>query len=195
MANPYHKYVFDLDNRTFVGAFEEMYQQENLENFDSWFQDDLNHLTKRLSLSLLSQYNFGSILDFGCGKGTFTHLLKKVNNEVTGIDISETAVAKAQAKYPHLTFHAAKADYFKSAPSYDLIVAMEVLSYLENWDEVIGDMAKCGKYVLISLFIPPNPIGYVKSFDALESVVRRHFKIHTKLLANDDCLLLMAEAL
>lgn len=74
MPQPYHKFVFDTENRLFVGDFETMYQQEDVQNFDSWFQDDMNHLTKRLVLTLLGQYNFNSVLDFGCGKGTFTLL-------------------------------------------------------------------------------------------------------------------------
>ena len=30
----YHKYVFDIDKREFVGSFEEMYQNEQVGNFD-----------------------------------------------------------------------------------------------------------------------------------------------------------------
>ena len=37
---PYHKYVFDAESRQFVGEFEEMYQAEDKEQYDSWFQDD-----------------------------------------------------------------------------------------------------------------------------------------------------------
>ena len=36
----YHKYVFDVNDKKFVGNFEEMYQKESEENFDSWHQDD-----------------------------------------------------------------------------------------------------------------------------------------------------------
>ena len=35
---PYHKYVFDVKRRKFVGEFEEMYQGEDKENYDSWYQ-------------------------------------------------------------------------------------------------------------------------------------------------------------
>jgi hypothetical protein len=65
---PYHKYVFDTDNREFVGQFEEMYQSEDRENYDSWFQEDLTHIGKQISVTILNRYNFKSILDIGCGK-------------------------------------------------------------------------------------------------------------------------------
>jgi hypothetical protein len=48
MDAPYHKYVFDVEQRRFVGDFEKMYQQEDIQHFDSWFQDDMNHMTKNL---------------------------------------------------------------------------------------------------------------------------------------------------
>ncbi len=84
---PYHDFVFDIKQRKFVGKFEEMYQQEDLQAFDSWYQEDTTHITKRLAFCLLEQYNFNNILDVGCGKGAFTHLLKKSNNSAKGCDL------------------------------------------------------------------------------------------------------------
>ena len=103
-SQPYQKYVFDVDKRTFVGQFEEMYKNEDKEDFDSWFQDDFTHLGKQLSLTILNRYNFQSILDIGCGKGAFTQLLKKKNNCVLGTDISGTAIDKAKLRYKEIEF-------------------------------------------------------------------------------------------
>ena len=100
----YHKYVFDTDKREFVGEFEKMYQAEDSQGFDSWLERDLRPLRKTISYAILSAYNFSRILDIGCGKGTFTHLLKKQNNHVVGIDLSETAIRKAQASFPDIDF-------------------------------------------------------------------------------------------
>ena len=95
----YHKYVFDSDKRKFKGNFEGMYQNEERDKFDSWGASNLRNLAKRIHLEIINSYNFQTILDFGCGKGAFTHLLKKRNNTVTGLDISKTAIKKAQATY------------------------------------------------------------------------------------------------
>ena len=81
----YHPYVFDVQKRRFVGKFEEMYQAEDREGFDSWHERDLRPLRKRLALEVLAAYNFSSILEIGCGKGAFTHLLKRNNNRVIGV--------------------------------------------------------------------------------------------------------------
>lgn len=53
MASPYHKYVFDVEQRRFVGDFEKMYQQEDVQHFDSWFQDDMNHMTKKTCIDYI----------------------------------------------------------------------------------------------------------------------------------------------
>lgn len=103
MAN-YHKFVFDTDKRTFVGQFEEMYQHEKIANFDSWHQDDSRQLNRKIALDILGSYNFQRIVDIGSGKGTLTHQLKKINNQVLGLDISSTAIDVARARFPDIEF-------------------------------------------------------------------------------------------
>lgn len=179
----YHKYVFDTENRKFVGQFEDMYLNEDKDNFDSWFQEDLTALKYKISLEILNQYNFESILDVGCGKGAFTHLLKQKNNSVLGVDISETAIKKAKAKFPKVNFQVLKANEILSLnEKFDLAVVMEILSYLETWKEFIGEISKMSTYIFIALYIPENPIGYVKSFEDLSSEVEKHFEIVTKII-------------
>lgn len=190
---PYHKYVFDESNRTFVGKFEEMYLNEDIDNFDSWFQEDMTTLEKQFSLLILNKYNFSSILDIGCGKGTFTHLLKKKNNSVKGIDLSETAIKKAKAKYPEIEFYAMS---LESAilQKYDLVVMMQVLSYIEDWKNVIQKLSKMTKYAYISLYLPPDPIGYIKTFDSLKVAILKYFKVEIEVLANGNNILLLCKS-
>ena len=140
----YHKYVFDVANRSFVGEFEEMYQQESVDNFDSWHQDDSRQLNRHIAFSILNQYNFHNILDLGSGKGSLTHKLKRVNNHVLGIDISETAVNIARARFPDIEFQSFDINSstlasfldgkYKSLsplePPIDLVFCAETLSYL-----------------------------------------------------------------
>ncbi|MFZ5447589.1 MAG: class I SAM-dependent methyltransferase [Thermodesulfobacteriota bacterium] len=179
----YHKYIFNEKKRTFVGKFEEMYREEGFECFDSWHQEDMRVLQNRICQIILNSYNFNTILDVGCGKGTFSHLLKKANNEVTGIDISETAIKIAKGKYPDISFVCVDLNYdsYKELPffqkSYDLILFMEVLSYLPNYEKILEAFAKITKYCLVALFIPENPIGFVKSREAMLSAFQTQFTI------------------
>jgi len=195
MDAPYHKYVFDVEQRRFVGDFEKMYQQEDIQHFDSWFQDDMNHMTKKLALTILAGYNFNSVVDFGCGKGTFTNLLKKNNNNVIGVDISKTAVLKAKAKFTSIDFRVGDAKYFSQMPPVDLVVAIEVFSYVENWKEIFETISKRSSYFFIATYIPLNPIGFIKSIDELEKILTTFFRIETKLVVNNDSSLFFVKSL
>lgn len=182
---PYHKYVFDLKRKKFIGAFEKMYKDEDNKVFDSWFQEDIRHFTKQISLVILNKYNFSKILDLGCGKGTFTSLLKRKNNYVLGIDLSKTAIKKAKSKYPDVDFKSMTVEKALNIPiKWDLIVVMELLSYLNDWNKIIKLAAKKTKYIYISLFVPDNPIGFVKSVNDLKEVVSEYFTIDSHVIFN-----------
>ncbi len=45
----------------------------------------------------------------------------------------------------------------------ELIFTSELLSYIKNWRELLDEISKTAKYLMVSLFIPPNPIGFIKS--------------------------------
>lgn len=182
----YHRYVFDNEKRTFVGRFEEMYQAENTEGFDSWHERDLRMLRKRLSLEILSQYNFSTVLDIGCGKGTFTHLLKKENNVVLGVDGSATAVERAKQSYPDIEFEQMNAvDLAGLRRKVDLVVVMAVLAYVAEWRLVLRMIADIATWIYVAEYIPPNPIGFVKSDAELVREVEKWFHIRTKVLLDD----------
>ena len=195
----YHKYVFDSDRRTFVGNFDEMYEREETEGFDSWQERDLRELRKTISYTILEPYNFSRILEFGCGKGTFTHLLKKRNNEVVALDGSANAIAKARQSFPDIDFRRADLSEIvtmgERGERFDLVVIMCTLAYVESWRDVIRSIARIGRWFYVAEYIPPNPIGFVKSASDLIAEVNSSFKIHTKVQLNDEHCMLLAENL
>ena len=58
-----------------------------------------------------------------------------------------------------------------------MIFSAECLSYIENWRDLINIFSKHTKFILISLYIPENPIGFVKSHDDLEGEISKYFDI------------------
>jgi SAM-dependent methyltransferase len=172
-ARSYHSFVFDEQQRRFVGRFEDMYRAESTEGFDSWHQDDVANLTKRIALELVANRPRLRVLDIGCGKGAFTALLGGTSGAVVGIDISRTAVAVARERNPKARFIeadvAAAGFDLKSVAGadFDLVVCLETLSYIEPWRLFLTQMAAAGRSALVGLYLPENPIGFVKSFDEL----------------------------
>lgn len=177
----YHRFVFDPSGREFVGRFDDMYLAEQDEHFDSWHQEDTRDLTRRLCLAVLAEFNFSRVLDIGCGKGAFTHQLKRRNNAVIGIDISETAIETARGRYPDLEFIPldVRRDPLPgdATTPFDVTVCLETLSYVEGWRALLSSIARCSRRALVALYLPENPIGFVKTFDELVAEFSSHFRI------------------
>lgn len=192
MKNDYHKYIFD--NNKFIGEFEEMYQNEKTD-YDSWLQSDLRDYGYLLSLAILNQYNFNTILDIGCGKGLFTSLLKKKNNNVVGWDISPTAIKKAQTSYPDITFEVVDISKRKYLHFTDLILLKEVLSYVKEWKKVIYRISMVANYLFITVDLPEHPVGFIKSFKELEEEIKKHFDIvvSVKIQTKGNQMLILAK--
>lgn len=187
----YHKYVFDTDARRLVGDFEAMYAAEDREGFDSWHSHDARQLRLQLADVLLSQYNFGSALEIGCGKGTAAQFLKKHNNRVVGIDVSATAIAKAQASFPDIDFRQMDArDVGSLGERFDLVSVQGVFAYIPDWRDVLRTIASMTDYCLIGEYIPPNPIGMVKSAAELAEAFAIHFEIQHQIVLDNEIVIL-----
>lgn len=189
--NSYHKYVFNKSKRKFVGNFEGMYLNEDI---DPWHSSDLSNPAKKIHTAMLGNYNFNTILDFGCGKGAFTHLLKKNNNEVSGVDISSNAIIKAKQMYGHLVDFSTLAEKKWQNKKYELIVCLEVLSYVKQYKQLLETFSIAGSHLHLSLYIRKNPIGYVKNFEELIKYVNLFYKINSKIIYNDESIFLFAKS-
>ena len=190
----YHKYVYNFEKKQFLGNFEEMYQAEDIEGFDSWYQETENNLHRTISLAILERYNFNRILDIGCGKGTFTNLLKRENNYVMGFDISETAISKAKAKYPNIDFRRMEANNILSLSEnhFDLVVCSAVIYYIPNWRNLVKDISAMTQYIYFTVYITRNSMAFVKSFKEMIDEVLKYFVIDTKVVLDNEKLLLLA---
>ena len=187
----YHKYVFDEQGKRLVGAFEDMYKAEDTEGFDSWQSQNVRHLRHRLALEILDDYNFSSVLEIGCGKGSMTQFLKKANNRVLGIDISPTAVEKAKASHPEIEFRAMDALAIDTLDeTFDLAAAMMTLAYVSNWRGLLAKIASVADNALLVEYIPDQAIGAVKSLDDARQEFEKHFNIATDIVLDRNILML-----
>lgn len=177
----YHEFVYDIPRRQFLGRFEELYKDERTRRLDAWHQDALGDRDDvRLAQSVLDDVKASdrvrTVLDIGCGKGTLADHLFSDCESYVGIDVSKTAVEIASMRYPAMRF--VEADIQDGADlsrvlkrthinELDLFFSIQTLSYISNWQDVIRRASEVSRTVLILLYLPPNPIGFVKSFDEL----------------------------
>lgn len=91
-------YVFDSPRPSFaeVSAF---YSQAG--KYDSWLKEERARdiLWKRRLKKLLRRSAQGNLLDIGAGIGQFLHHAQPLFTEVTGTEVSESAVTIAKQKY------------------------------------------------------------------------------------------------
>jgi len=191
----YHKYVFD--GNKFIGDFETMYANEDLEGYDSWHQENNRGLRYSLSTAILNGYTFDKILDLGCGKGCYTNTLKRSNNDVHGVDGSKNAISKAKVRFGDIQFvYSDISEYVNTiSERYDIVVFMEVLSYLKNWKDIINKVSFFTRYLYVTLYLPPNPSGYIKNFEDFKEAITDRYEIkHDIFIASESCLLLFSES-
>ena len=108
------------------------------------------------------------------------------------LDIAPTALDIARERYPDIEFipmdlsNLGMLEAFLEAlpPSNGkrLIFTAELLSYMENWKELIALIARYTDFFMSHLYLPPDPIGFVKTHDELSAVIGEHFNIEEEIL-------------
>ena len=85
--------------------------------------------------------NNTTVLDIGCGGGLVSEGLSKIGATVTGIDFikENIKVAKMHAKKNNLKINYFVKDFEKEkiTSKYDVIIILEVLEHLKNWEKFI----------------------------------------------------------
>ena len=182
---PWHKFVFDIKNRKFVGKFDAMYKSEGKERFDSWNQTKIDD-EKKFSISFIKNKNFKKIIDFGCGKGTLAKKIKNRNNFIIALDSSHEAIRLAKrnnvrkVKFLTIKKNVSIKNFLKIKEKFDLIICVEVLSYIKRWKKYIKQFSKIADNLYVALSLPFSPVGYVKNFTTLEKELLKYYKIKHK---------------
>lgn len=59
----------------------------------------------------------------------------------------------------------------------DLVFSSEAFSYFSNYKELLKEISEVSEYFMISLYLPNDPIGFVKSESELLDSIRYYFEI------------------
>ena len=85
------------------------------------------------TVEMLREQSARTVLDLGCGNGSFSAVLQSQGFKVVGCDASESGIAFAHQAHPHIDFF----EHNLSQPmpsghegSYDAVVALEVVEHL-----------------------------------------------------------------
>ncbi|MDD1665536.1 MAG: class I SAM-dependent methyltransferase [Methanomicrobiales archaeon] len=205
-SDDYRDYV--IKGGMFIGAFEEMYRRVE----DPWNIGDAREIQYDLLLYLIARHRIchggGRILDIGCGRGAFTARLKGLlpDAEILAVDISPTAVRKAEKSYPipGISFSVLdiQAEYTRLRREYDLVVISQMVWYILPrlkviMEHVLTHVLKEGGYLLVNqAFYRPEDQSYGKEMlSTVEDLVRIIGRdpvelIETNRLSNHNAILL-----
>jgi SAM-dependent methyltransferase len=102
----------------------------------------------------------GTLLEIGCGEAHQSAHLAQVCQQLDGVDVSARAVDRARARLPAARFGVGALDALPwPAPTggrYDLVVACEVLYYMDDIGHAVQQMSTLGRACLVSFFGPAS---------------------------------------
>jgi len=150
----------ELHNRTHAAAFyDERYTQGYMEG---WPPDKIARIIDVLHAANLPAT--GSALDFGCGNGVLTEILRQAlpGWNISGTDISEVAVQHARERFPHCTFFASS-DEHAAGRQFDLVFTHHVLEHVFDLDKTLDEIDRYCKPA--SSVIHVMPCGNAGSFE------------------------------
>lgn len=175
-SDDYHDYV--IQGNKLIGQFDRMYQ--NCEN--PWPETEADYealpTTSRVP-EIIKSYGLKKIFSLGCGKGKHLRwLLKKCPGiEVSGCDVSETAVQSCFNKTPEIKARVMSASDLSSFEiEFDLLIAREVVWYiLEDWAELCSILKTKyqGKKIIIELSFYDQQSFGTEFFDGPDQFVEK----------------------
>jgi SAM-dependent methyltransferase len=109
------------------------------------------HALERL-IAMVAALPVHSVLDVGCGSGQNLRALASVHKyRLAGIDISDTALAKARAAVPDAELHRLDAQIDKLEAKFDLVVSLQVVEHVPDDLALMRNLRlMSNRYVMIS---------------------------------------------
>ena len=92
------------------------------------------HHMERYRFALSNIKNKSIVLDFGCGTGYGSQMMRDAGHHVTGIDISDEAITYAKEHYPLGIYVQADITVWQPDTTYDAVTFFEVIEHLSVED-------------------------------------------------------------
>jgi 2-polyprenyl-3-methyl-5-hydroxy-6-metoxy-1,4-benzoquinol methylase len=179
--------------RNFIrtSRWDDIYQQLEVEEMP-WFSAKLDHDIERGLIQF--KISKGPIIDIGTGPGTQAIALAKLGFEVTGIDVSETAVRKAKirAAEEETRVNFRQDDILRAGIKEQFNLAIDrgcfhIINPLQRPDyvKVVRSLIKPKGFLFLKCFShkePPGPGPYRLA----PEVIRRLFENHFVILSISD---------
>lgn len=114
------------------------------QRYSNGYMEEWSHIVKFKINKIFNELDIsttGKILDYGCGQGVLTALLKEIlpTWNVCGTDISNKAIESARIKYPACNFFLL--NELEKDTKFDLIFSHHVLEHVLDLEESLNEIA------------------------------------------------------
>jgi ubiquinone/menaquinone biosynthesis C-methylase UbiE len=119
------------------------------------------HLEMPATLKLIGSVKGKKVLDFGCGSGVYTKVLKEKGAKIKGFDISPEMLQIARDYVKGVEFKQGSGNNIPFKEKFDIIFASLVLDYFKDWNKPLKEINRVldkGGYFIFSV---GNPITEV----------------------------------
>jgi 2-polyprenyl-3-methyl-5-hydroxy-6-metoxy-1,4-benzoquinol methylase len=102
-----------------------------------------------------------SILEIGCGEGHQSQHLAALCDHLTGIDVIETAIARARERIPGaelIVGDLAAQPWAQERGRFDLVTGFEVVYYLRDIPRMLEQMSRLGRACMVTYHRPAAPL-------------------------------------
>lgn len=122
------------DTKTAIDFYDKRYKDGYMEEWDDIKKNKVLEVIQLLELPAT-----GKALDFGCGNGVFTNIIKKAlpGWEVYGVEISPTAVSNARIKFPQCNFFGIE-EAGQHLHSFDFLFSHHVIEHVQDLTETFS---------------------------------------------------------
>jgi trans-aconitate methyltransferase len=148
------------DKGTAVEFYQERYANGYIDEWPAERKQRIFEVIRNLALP-----EVGTALDFGCGNGVLTDVLRQAlpsGWDVYGSDISKNAIANASERYPECTFLNAE-DRSLTDLKFDFLFTHHVLEHVYDLPQILNEIDACLKDKASILHI--LPCGNAGSFE------------------------------
>jgi len=116
--------------------YDDRYETGYMTDWPSWKKRRIGELVRALGLP-----RTGRALDFGCGQGVFTQVVKEALPEwdVHGCDLSPVAIELASRRFPGCRFHPSGDRHLDR---FDLVLSHHVLEHVVDLSRTFDEMAR-----------------------------------------------------
>ena len=133
------------------------------------------------------------LLEVGCGEGRQTRELLAIWPDVSGLDVSPRAIARARERLPQVQFAVGRGEDVArlfADQRFDLVVAFEMLYYAAEPDVVLAALQKMSGRIIVSVFdgriAPLRPLLESEGWSALGDFAQGDTRWHAFMWQRDQ---------